>query len=127
MANPRTPLAKAKLTGAAAKNPQRFRDRVEPESSPLGLPPKKLEEAEKAAWKDFKKEWPWLVESDRAAMVPLCKMRALVESGEAKIGMYTEYRLMLSAFGGTPTAKTKIALPKDDDADDPFADFGKMN
>lgn len=124
MARQMVPLAKAKLTGVAAKNPQRFRDRSEPESGPLGSPPAFLTKDQKRAWRDFTKEWGWLTESDRAALVPLCVLRAKIESGEdVPVSAFTEYRLQISAFGGTPTTKTKVFQTKSDEDDDPFAEF----
>lgn len=118
------------MTGAAAKNPQRYRDRAEPEpTGPIGDPPAFLGKGEKKAWKDFASEWSWLTREDRAAMVALCKLRALIErpEGPPASGLYTEYRLALSSFGGQPTTRSKVYQPKDDDEDDPFAAFGKVN
>lgn len=124
MGRPRTPLGKAKLTGALANHPERFRDRTEPKSPSLGKPPLFLEAAESSAWSDFAKEWPWLTESDRAALVPLCILRAKIETRASEAAaVFSEYRLMLSQFGGTPATKTKVPVVRDDDEDDPFAQF----
>lgn len=130
MARPRTPTAVAQLTGAAAKNPQRFRDRAEPKpSGDLGDPPSFLSAREKKAWKAFAGEWSWLTADDRAAMVALCQMRALVEDPKAEktAALYSAYRLAINDFGGTPTSRSKVHQPKEDDEDDPFAAFGKPN
>jgi phage terminase small subunit len=120
---PRTPIGKAELTGAAAHNPQRFRDRAEPEAEEIGFAPEYLDDAAKAAWASFVAEWPWLTKADEAALVPLCIMRAGLETGTAEqsAAFFKEYRMQISAFGGNPTTKTKIAMPKAPPPDDPFA------
>lgn len=124
MARPRTPLAKAQLTGAAAHDPQRFRDRSEPDQEPLGPPPSYLSRAAKKAWKEFAKEWPWVGYSDRKALAVICMLWEVIERGDAGVNEFKEFRLQVSAFGGNPTAKTKVYQPKPDNDDDPFAKFG---
>lgn len=129
MPRPRVPLEKAKLTGVAAKNPQRFRDRSDPKEKKLGAAPKYLSAGAKKAWRQFAKEWPWLTDGDTALLAPLCEMRARFEDDPQKISaaFMTEYRLLISAFGGTPTSKSKVDAPGEDEPDDPFAQFDKLN
>lgn len=126
MARPRTPLGKAELTGAAAHDPQRFRHRSEPASDSIGFPPDWLDEDAKSAWNAFVSEWPWLTKSDEPALASLCVMRATLQSTRG-IGLrpafFSEYRMQLSSFGGNPTSKTKVYVPKDEDDADPFAQF----
>ena len=126
MPRPQTPLAKAKLTGADAKNPQRFRNRAAPKADgPVGDPPKFLSAGEKKAWRDFASEWSWLTNQDRPALVALVQMRSIAEDSKAEknAAFYTAYRLMLSEFGGTPVSRGKIHQPAEEDDDDPFAEF----
>lgn len=123
LARPRTPLGKATLTGAAAHDPQRFRDRAEPESGPLGSPPAWLSAEAKASWREFKRDWPWLTQSDAKALAALCVLDAEIKSGAVTLGLFKEFRMQVAAFGGNPTAKTKVHAPRDEDATDPFADF----
>ena len=123
MANHRTPVGKAELTGSLANHPGRFRDRVEPKPEPLGNPPDYLSESAQLAWFAFASEWPWLVRSDGAALVPLCMLRAAIEvMDETRLNpnLIREYRILIGAFGGTPTTKTKISAPSKDDDEDPF-------
>lgn len=92
MGNPRTPLAKAKMTGAVAKNPQRYRDHADPMSScPIGDAPKCLDKAQKQAWNDFRLRWSWLAADDEVALISLCQMRAQIEDPNVDNGapMYT--------------------------------------
>lgn len=123
MARPRTPLGKAELTGAAAKDPQRFRDRAEPKQDPLGPPPAYLSDDAKRAWKEFAREWPWVGRSDRKALGVLCMLWEVIERGDAGVNEFKEFRLQVSAFGGNPTTRTKIYQPPSEDEDDPFAGF----
>lgn len=127
MAHPRTPLAKAQLTGAVAEHPGRFRDRTEPKSEPIGAAPSWLSPEAKKAWRAFVREWSWLTKSDEAALAPLAVMRSHLETtpiGDLPVKFLSEYRLQLSSFGGNPTTKTKVAAPRSEEPEDPFAAFG---
>jgi hypothetical protein len=130
MARHRTPIKKAALTGALAKNPRRYAERSGPESAgPLGDPPEFLSDAERAAWNDFRCEWAWLAYEDRASVAGLCQMRAVLEdaTAEKNAAFYTAYRLMLSEHGGTPVSRSKIHQSDDEDEGNPFAAFGPPN
>jgi hypothetical protein len=118
-------LAVARLTGQDKKNPQRFAGRSEPATGPLGAPPSYLSEKEVQAWHSFADEWPWLAQADRAALVPLCKLRVKVEDkNEAMpVSLINEYRLQLSSFGGTPTSRSKVSSGTGQDAEDPTNEF----
>lgn len=76
----------------------------------------------------FAKEWSWLTNQDRPAMIALSQMHAELESPEPKnAAFYTAYRLMVSEFGGTPTSRSKVFQAPQEDEDDPMAAFGIMN
>lgn len=128
MPRPRTPSAKAALTGAAAKNPQRFRERSEPAASgkALGSAPAYLSANAKKAWKTFAAELGWLVYEDRAALEVASLMRAeiMARTPELPASFFTAYRQALSSLGATPVDRTKVHQPQEDDDDDPFAQFG---
>jgi len=125
MARPRTPTAKAELTGAKAKDPQRFRDRSDPERVEIGKPPVHLNELEKKAWAEFLFEWPWVQRSDRSSLASLCVMRVRMETQkeDLKAADFKEYRMQVSAFGGNPTTVSKIYMPKGDEEINPFDEF----
>ena len=125
MPTPKKPLALAKLDGSAAKDPQRYRDRHEPQAGPLGAPPGYLTAPERLAWAAFAQELPWLVESDRALLALACALRAQVESGgELSATAIRELRMILSAMGATPTTRQNVQVPPEEDANDPWAAFG---
>jgi len=124
MPRPRTPTGKAELTGAAAHNPQRYRDRCEPEREPIGPAPAYLSAGAKKAWREFVKEWPWVSASDRKALGVICQLWEVIEHGDAGVNEFKEFRLQCNAFGGNPTSVSKVYLPKEQEDDDPFASFG---
>ena len=67
----RTPMEVAKATGRVLHDPARFKGRAEfgeGELPLLGAPPKEATPRIKKLWGEFVKEFPWLRESDRAAI-----------------------------------------------------------
>jgi len=116
---PRLPDAVAKATGAAVKDPQRFRDRKPPKAAPLGQPPKHLDEAQAEAWHMFAEEIPWLGAADRTILAAASILRAKMIAGDLSIGGITELRQILNALGATPAARSKVSAPQDHDDEDP--------
>ena len=125
MPRPRTPLAKARLTGAAAKHPERYKARSEPASSGRGIgkPPAYLPASACNAWATFADELPWLTFEDRAALEAASLMRGRIadDPAGATAALFGQYRLALASLGATPVDRSKVAQPAPDDADDPFA------
>lgn len=123
MPNPRTPAAKARVTGAAAKNPKRHRDRKDPAGRPLGKPSEFLDQNGKAAWEGFKRELPWLMESDRAVIEICAKVRGDLLAGEdVGVSKLNMLQTMLSKLGATPADRTRIMIADDEDEEDEFFD-----
>lgn len=128
MPRPQTPLAKAALTGADKKDPQRFRNRSTPKVSgrALGKPPSYLPGTAKKAWTTFADELPWLTFEDRGAVEIVCLMRAQIMDGltaNLPASFFGNYRMALSSLGATPVDRTKVYQEPNDDDNDPFADF----
>ena len=129
MANFRTPLAKAKLSGAVSKNPQRYRGRAEPATSgnPVGDPPTHLSKGAKTAWKEAADILNWLVVEDRLALEiaaqAITAIRETAASGEPiRAGQLTAARQALASLGATPADRSKIHV-LDEVEHDPFAQF----
>jgi len=118
----RTPLAVAKVTGQAAKHPERFDERVEPPLSALGPAPNKLGPIECEAWKDFADEMPWLCASDRWIVAIACRLLARTHEPDCPIGIFGQLRLCLSSMGGTPVDRSRVTWD-DDEKDDPAAEY----
>ena len=119
---PRLPDAVHKASGAALKNPQRFKDRKPPKVQPLGDPPEWMGEAERQSWADFAAELPWLGQSDRTVLTSACRLRARLEDGTLPDSLFAELRQTLNAMGATPSARSKVTAPEPED-DDPAAEF----
>ena len=121
MPNPRTPAAKAKATGADIKDPQRHANRAEPAGRPLGDVPDHLDAFGQKAWEGFKRELPWLMESDRAVMEVCAKVRGEILSGEdVGVTKLSMYQSMLSKLGATPADRTRISVSDEEDEDEFF-------
>ncbi len=130
MAHPRTPIAKAKLTGAAQKHPERYRDRIEPDTSgdPVGEPPAYLSEDARAAWLEAAGVLGWLVREDRLALEIAAQAIAAIRVTAAankpiKAAQLTAARQALASLGATPADRSRIHIPGDAEEDDPFAKF----
>lgn len=128
MPRPRTPLAKAKLTGADKKNPARYRGRSDPKASGrgLGAAPDYLPATARKAWAVFAAELPWLTFEDRGAVEIACLMRAQIMDGGAAdrpASFFGNYRMALSSLGATPVDRSKVAQPPREDEGDEFDQF----
>ena len=127
MARPRTPKAKAAVTGRDQHDKGRFKERNEPESGgPLGAPPTWLVDtkncAARSAWLLFQREIPWLTESHRMLVGMASKIQGrLMVPQEEDVGVQQMnlLRQMLGQMGATPADASKVTLPdaKDDDDD----------
>ena len=117
----RLPAAKAAVTGAAIKDPQRHKDRKEPSVIPLGEPSLFLDPFGQQAWLAFQKELPWLAESDRALVEIASSVRGRLLAGE-DVGTTALSMLqsILSKMGASPADRTKVAAPSDDEEQDEF-------
>ena len=120
---PRVPEAVAQVTGAAAKNPQRHRDRANPKVTKLGPPPTYLNPEEVRAWRLFEAELPWLGSSDRVVVEMAVRIRAKMAEGMLSMAAMTEMRQILNALGATPAARSKVIAPPEEEDEDPADRF----
>lgn len=123
MARPRLPEAKAKAIGADIKNPDRFSGRSEPKTQELGGPSDWMVGKQRIAWDYFKREMPWLQESDRTLVeIASCLRARLMTGGEIGVQALAQLRMCVSSMGGTPADRSKVSVPDGNDAD-PAAEF----
>lgn len=121
MAAPRTPVAKARATGADIKNPGRHADRKDPKTKPLGKPSRFLDEHGKEAWEGYKLELPWLTEADRSLVEIASSVRGRLLAGEdVGVTALSMLQSILSKMGGTPADRSKVATPDDEPEEDEF-------
>jgi hypothetical protein len=108
---PRLPDKKAEVSGAKAKNPQRFRDRKTPKKTrPVGEPYANMTETQKKMWADFVNDMPWLHSAHRMLLRLACMWAAKLENGDPEFGVSATKALssILSKLGATPTDETRV-------------------
>lgn len=113
MANHRTPLELARISGQAKVHAARFRGRADPKVPPISsTPPAWMDDGQAAAWRLFCSELPWLRRSDTALLEVACVIRARVTAGNlAGAPMLTLLRQCLGQLGATPCDRSRIAPP----------------
>lgn len=117
MARPRTPKAKAEVTGRTKRDPKRFEERAEPRVSQLlGDPPEWFTEIQVKAWDQFKKELFWLDYSHRALLEIASAIRARLmlpsaDGQEVGVQALNLLRQCLGQMGATPADASKVKLP----------------
>lgn len=117
----RTPVAKARITGADIRNPARHRGRNDPTVAPLGDPSTFLADDQCEVWRKFQAEIPWLVESDRSLVELATILRTrLIGGGEVGINQLQVLSAVLSKLGATPVDRSRINAPAEDEEPDEF-------
>ena len=116
----------ADLKGARKKNPQRFRDTVEPDK-PLGEPPEHLDDDVKAVWYEVCKLAikGTIAGSDRIALELLANL--IWQFRESPFAFpaskYNRLVSLLAHFGMTPSARRSLGGDKSTKVDDDFEDL----
>lgn len=119
MANARTPVAKARVSGADVKNPGRHKDRSDPKVALLGQAPGHLGKSAKIAWALFKNELPWLAASDGALLEIAARVRGELMDGEdVGVTKLSMYQSVLSKLGASPVDRSRVTIG-DEEEDDP--------
>src|SRR3954453_2818932 len=123
MPRPRTPREKARITGADRNHPSRFARRSAPRTAPLGEPSNWMNNGQRVAWNQFRREIPWLMESDRALVEIASYLRARIMAGEeGGVGAMNQLRMWAAQRGAPPARRSKVAGPAEPD-DDPADRF----
>lgn len=120
MSRNRLPKAKAEVSGAAIKNPQRHMERKTPAGMrPIGAPRAQMPDTQKQIWKEFCDELPWLNNSHRALLQIACLLRARIEADlMVSVPTISTYSAVLSKLGATPVDESKINCGDGDDEDE---------
>lgn len=123
MPRQRTPKAKAEVSGAAAKNAARFKDRKAPKTSrALGEPYATMTVEQKAAWAEIQYEMPWLTSSDRIMVRLACSWIARMEMDDLGVAASSALASILSKLGATPVDVSKVNHGGEEE-DDPADEF----
>src|SRR5690606_12813799 len=116
--------AKAEVSGATIKHPERYRDRKGPtKTRPVGKPYAGMSEVECRYWREFAEGLPWLHAAHRTLLRLACMLAARMDSDEQPMGVSASQALgsILSKLGATPVDETRVNVPEDDEDDDWFA------
>jgi hypothetical protein len=82
-----------------------------------------MNDGQRAAWNQFRREVPWLMESDRALVEIASYLRARLMAGEdVGAGAMNQLRMCAAQMGATPADRSKVAVPAEPD-DDPADRF----
>lgn len=119
MPRPRLSLAAARISGAAAKNPQRYRRRTGLSTGePIGDPPPWMNKSQRAAWRDLAARLPWLERTHRAHLAVTCSIYGRVMAGQdVGVQALNLLRLCLGQLCATPTSAGNVPAPEVDDDD----------
>lgn len=122
MPRQRTPKAKAEVSGAAAKNAARFKDRKAPKvTRGLGEPYAAMTDEQKNAWAEIQYEMPWLTSSDRIMVRLACSWIARMEKDDLGVAASSALASILSKLGATPVDISKVTHGGDEE--DPEDEF----
>ena len=128
MAKPRLPQAKAEASGAALKNPGRFKDRKAPKAKALGIPYANMTDPEKECWQEMAGDMPWLNAGHRVLVRLACYHAArLNEGGEFGVSATQALSSILSKLGATPVDETRVSHSDESEYDPAEAFFSRPN
>lgn len=125
MPRPRLPAQKAVVSGSAAKDPGRFKDRKAPSKTrPIGAPYKGMTKEQVAVWKEQVQNMPWLHAGHRLLLRQVCILAARMETDpEMGVSALQALGAALSKLGATPVDETKVTHePGEEDPDDAYFD-----
>lgn len=131
MPMPRTPLAKARLTGRDKRDPARFTGRNEPMiDDDLGDAPDWLRDTDttrpREAWEQLRSSIPWLNSSHRGIVsIAATVMGRMIAGQEVGTQSMNLLRQCLGQMGATPADAGRVGLldaPREPDPADEFFD-----
>lgn len=125
MTRPRTPKAKAAVTGADKKNKGRFEGRNEPDiADDVGEPFDWLDADAQKAWLDIKSEVPWLNSSHRGFLAIAANIRGrMMKGGDVGVQALNLLRQCYGQMGATPADASKAGAKPDGESKDPADEF----
>jgi hypothetical protein len=125
MARPRTPKAKAEITGHASKQKTKFEARNEPTvADSVGEPFDWLNEFAQKAWREIASEVPWLNSSHRGHLAIAANIRGRMMKGEdVGVQAMNLLRQCYGQMGATPADASKAGAKPDGESKDPADEF----
>ncbi|MAZ17898.1 MAG: hypothetical protein CL535_16405 [Ahrensia sp.] len=131
MPRPRTPKAKAAVTGQAAVRRKKFEGRNEPTvEDGLGDPPEWIQDTEnnkaREAWQTLRTEIPWLNSSHRTLVATASNILGRMIAGqECGVQAMNLLRQCLGQMGATPADASKAGVKPDGEDGDEGDEFFK--
>lgn len=126
MPRPRTPKAKAAVTGRDKHDKARFEGRNEPSvPGDIGDPHVWLNENAQKAWREIVEEIPWLNSSHRGLLAIAASIRGRMIAGdECGVQVLNLLRQCYGQMGATPADASKVgATPNGEAGDDPAGKY----
>lgn len=129
MARPRTPKAKAVVTGQAAVRRKKFEERNEPVvSDELGDPPTWIVDSDtnraREAWQTLRTDIPWLNSSHRILVATASNILGRMIAGQdCGVQAMNLLRQCLGQMGATPADASKAGAKPDGESKDPADEF----
>ncbi|MBB3972770.1 hypothetical protein [Hansschlegelia beijingensis] len=125
MPRPRTPKAKAEITGYADKKRTKFENRVEPTvDEDIGSPPLWMTERQRESWRVLSDEIPWLNKSHRAHLSIAVVIHArLCANEDVGVQALNLLRQCLGQMGANPADASKAGGKPDGEGEDPANEF----
>lgn len=123
MSRNRLPVAKALVSGAAAKNPKRYPlNSTAANARPIGEPYASMTDTQKAVWTECRSEMPWLNRAHRTLLRLACILTARMDDGELGIPAASALSSILSKLGATPVDQSRVqgSAPVETDPNDTF-------
>src|SRR6185369_11192666 len=103
MPRPRTPKAKAEVSGASQVHPGRFASRVTPQGArPIGEPYLKMTDEQKEVWAEIVADAPWLRAHHRLALRQVCALASRLDDLDMGVSAHKALSSLLSKLGLTP-------------------------
>lgn len=126
MARNRTPKAKAEVSGAAAHDPQRFRDRPKVKGRPVGEPYTAMTESQRTVWAECQSEMPWLRSHHRQLLRQACVLAARLDTDpEFGVSAHQALSAIWSKLGATPVDESKVNYAPGDEEQPEDKFFGR--
>lgn len=123
MARSRLPAKKALTSGAAMKNPGRYRaHKALRGARPLGTPYASMTAVEQRYWWEFASGLPWMTARHRVLLRLACQLSAKIDRGELGVTAARALSQVLSKLGATPVDEARVAQSGDED-EDPAEEF----
>ncbi|MCV9965731.1 hypothetical protein OIU34_28065 [Pararhizobium sp. BT-229] len=125
MARPRTPKAKAEITGHAYKDKTKFEARNEPTViETVGEPFEWLNEHARRAWEEIASEVPWLNWSHRGHLAIAANIRGrMMKDDDVGVQAMNLLRQCYGQMGATPADASKAGAKPDGESKDPADEF----